>query len=145
MRLSHSFPSFVAFLDPEKDFYYLTVEEHDVCSHEDCKDEFVKSIQKRAREDGSIAVWFASRGFLAPDSGKRPSRHPDRKRVMLVFESTSRGDQYWQAFMRGTDAKGNFLFGRWYLDRMTGGRFVNMLGRRPRLVKVGGGQSGAVQ
>jgi hypothetical protein len=132
-RLSFGFHPFVAWLDIEEGRAYLDSTETDFGDDDD-KDEFVAEVQNISRKNGSIAVWVGARGWTAPDDELRPSRHPERQRILLLFESSQLGDRNWTAVVRKQTEDGRIIAGRWDESPMTSGRFMNLLGAGPRLV-----------
>lgn len=92
--------------------------------HEDCKDSVVSTIRGMAKSFETvrtIAVWFAVPGWASPDDETRPSRHPERRRVLLVIESTLDGDTAYERFDDGRN--------RWISAGSGTGRFEDLIGR----------------
>ena len=136
LRLSHGFRPFVGMLRILDGRAFLDVQEVDTGSTDDEKDEFVEQVRRDAQANGAVAVWCGAQGFVAPDSGPRPSRHPERRRLIMLFESSVMGDRLWRAFVRAQPHDERDDVGRWDDEGTLGnGRFVNLLGGGPRLVR----------
>lgn len=123
-----AFPPFVVFLHEDSDGKReWWVEGWTSClRHEDCKDEAVATIRRMAKasaeqEEKTIAVWFVVTGWGALGDGTRPSKHPERKHALIVFESTLDGDTVFERFDDG-DA-------RWINAGTGTGRFEDLIGR----------------
>lgn len=136
LRLAYFFRPYLAFLLINEDGQSrLVTEECDTGSTDAAKDAFVEQVREDARACGAIAVWCACRGYIAPDEGPRPSKHPEGKKCVFLFESSILGERYWQALIRKQGRYHDDL-GRWYNQGSPGnGRFVNLVGGGPRLVK----------
>lgn len=135
LRLAHGFRPFVGMMTVLDGGSFLSVQEVDSGKTDAQKDEFIEQVRRDARSNGAVAVWFGARGWTAPDWKPRPSKHPEGKRVLLLFESAVTGDQFWQAMVIREEKDGRDVVGRWFGQKTDGGRFVNLLGSGPRLVK----------
>lgn len=120
MRFSPFVSRLIEYADGGRDWI---VEEWNEClRHEDCKDRAVEEIRdlaKNVQDETTIAVWFATTGWSAPHDDVRPSQHPQRRHVILVFESTLDGDRLfqhdgskWHQSVGGLSGRFNDLIGR---------------------------------
>ena len=135
LRLANSFPPFVASLTLDGGGGRLLVQEVDAGKTSRAKDEFVTQVQADAQSCKAVAVWFGARGWNAPDWSPRPSKHPQGRRMLLLFESTqTKRDRLWQAMVMQDRGDGTYRCGRWCSTDAKGGRFVNLLGSGPRMV-----------
>jgi hypothetical protein len=97
--------------------------------HDACKDKVVEAIREHAKEAKALVVWFCATGWMAPGRNIiHPSRHPKRRHVVLVFESTADKDAIWDTPFAGR--------GKWTRGRPGGGRFIGLVGDRRRLVEM---------
>ncbi len=103
--------------------------------HDACKDKVVEAIREHAKDAGALVVWFCATRWSAHGRNiERPSLDPRRRRVVIVFESTSAKDTLWlRSFGRG---------GRWENRLSDGGRFLGLVGDRRQLVELAARRKG---